>query len=134
MLRKPEADGEVADGVFEDQVPADDPGDEFSHRGVGVGVRAARNRNHGGELGVAHRGESAGDGDQDKGESNGRPRAGASKGSGMVNQVFQERGVENRRGLKLLTGNGRADDSKYAGADDRADAERSESQPSKRLF
>ena len=39
-----------ADGVFQDQVPADDPGDQLAHRGVGVSVRAARNRNHRGLI------------------------------------------------------------------------------------
>ncbi len=79
MLREANADGHVADSVFQDQVPSDNPCDEFSHRRVSVGVRAAGNRNHGGKLGVAHRCESAGDGDQDEGEGNRRAGAGASK-------------------------------------------------------
>src|SRR5260370_5435518 len=79
VLRKSDANGHVAHGVFQDQVPTDDPSDEFSHRGVGISVRAPGDRNHGGKLGVAYRGESAGDSDQDKGESDRWAGAGASK-------------------------------------------------------
>ncbi len=66
----------VADGVLEEQVPADDPGDQLAQRGVGVRVGAARHRDHGGELGVAERGEGADDGRQDEGEDERRARAG----------------------------------------------------------
>ena len=53
-----DADRHVADGVFEDQVPADDPGDQLAHGGVGVGVGAAGDGDHGRQLGVAERGEA----------------------------------------------------------------------------
>src|SRR3954451_1765072 len=59
-------DGHVADSVFEDEVPADDPGDEFAHGGVRVGIRAAGDGNHRGEFGVTERSECADDGDEDK--------------------------------------------------------------------
>ncbi len=36
--------------VFEHQVPADDPGDELADGGIGVGVGAAGDGNHRGEL------------------------------------------------------------------------------------
>src|SRR5206468_32160 len=52
VLRKADADGHVADGVLENEIPADDPGDEFAHGGVGVRVGAARDGNHGGKFGV----------------------------------------------------------------------------------
>ena len=134
VLRKPDTYGHIADGVFQDQVPTDDPGDEFSHCGVGIGVRAARNRNHRGEFGVAHRRESTSNGDENKGEGNRRAGAGASKRSRMMNQIFEKRRVQDGRGLKFLSGNCRADDGKNAGADDRADAERRQAQPPKGLF
>ena len=54
-------DGDVADGVLDDQVPADDPGDQLAERRVGVGVGGAGDRHHRRELGVAERGEPAGD-------------------------------------------------------------------------
>ena len=47
--------GAGAHGVFERQIPADDPGEDFAERGVGVGVGAARQRNHGGEFRIAQR-------------------------------------------------------------------------------
>src|SRR3546814_2357025 len=39
---------------LQDQVPADDPGQELAERGVGVRVGAAGYRDRGCELGVAH--------------------------------------------------------------------------------
>ena len=49
--------GRSTHGILEDQVPADDPGDELAHRGVRIGVRAAGDRDHRGEFGVAKPGE-----------------------------------------------------------------------------
>ncbi len=56
---KAHADGHVGAGVFEDQIPADDPGDELAQGGVGVGIGRAGNGNHGREFGVAEAGERA---------------------------------------------------------------------------
>ncbi len=55
-----------ADHVFEDQVPADQPGDELAHRGIGVGVRRAGDRNGRGHLGVAKTRECADDSAQNE--------------------------------------------------------------------
>ena len=49
------------DRVLEDQVPADHPGEDLAERRVRVGVGAAGDRNHRGELRVAERGEAAGE-------------------------------------------------------------------------
>ena len=46
-----------AEEILEDEIPPDDPGDELTHRGVAVRVRAASDRNHRGEFGVAEAGE-----------------------------------------------------------------------------
>ena len=63
-----EADGDahVGEGVFEDEVPADDPGDELAHDGVGVGVGGAGDGDHAGELGVTEAGEATDDGDENE--------------------------------------------------------------------
>ena len=45
--------------VLDDEVPADDPGDELAERRVGVRVGAARHGNHGRDLGIAQRRETA---------------------------------------------------------------------------
>ena len=60
-------------GVFQDQVPADDPGEQLAERRVGVGVGRARHRHHGGELGVAQGREHAGEARGDEGEHQGGP-------------------------------------------------------------
>ncbi len=59
-------DGNVADRVFEDQVPADDPGENFAERRVGISVGATGNRDHRGQFGVAQSGKAASDGHQKK--------------------------------------------------------------------
>ena len=46
-------DRHVADRVLEDQIPADDPGDDLAQRRVRIRVRAAGLRNHRRQLGVA---------------------------------------------------------------------------------
>ena len=63
----------AAHGVFEDQVPADDPGEDFAQRGVGVGIGAAGHGGHGGEFGVAERGEGAAHGGDAEGDHDRRP-------------------------------------------------------------
>lgn len=52
---------------------ADDPGDQFPHRGVGVGIGAARDGHHGRELRVAQPGEEAGEAGQYEGVGDRRP-------------------------------------------------------------
>ena len=55
VARPAHRDCNRADGVFENQVPANDPGKEFAQRGVAVSVGAAGHRHQRGELAVAQR-------------------------------------------------------------------------------
>src|SRR5436305_1708499 len=52
----------ITDGVFENKIPTDDPGDYFAQRRVRISISRSRHRNHGGELGVTKGGEAAGNG------------------------------------------------------------------------
>ncbi len=52
----------------------------------------------------------------------------------MVNEVIEQRRFEDGGGVKLLAGDGRADDGKNAGANDRADPEGSERPRAEGLF
>ncbi len=61
--------GGGAEGVFQHQVPADDPGHQLAQGGVAVGISGAGNGNDGGELRVAEPGERTGDAGKDKAES-----------------------------------------------------------------
>ena len=63
MLRESDTHRHIAYRVFENEIPADDPGDEFAHGRVGVGISAARDGNHCGEFRVTNGGEAADDGD-----------------------------------------------------------------------
>ena len=57
-----DADAHVGEGVFEDEVPADDPGDELAEGGVGVCVGRASDGDHRSQFRVAQTGEDADDG------------------------------------------------------------------------
>jgi len=50
----------AADRVFENQVPADDPGEEFAEGGVAISIGAASHWHERGEFAVAQRGEDGG--------------------------------------------------------------------------
>ena len=92
------ADGDGRDGhpVLEDEVPADDPGDELAQRRVAVRVGASGDRDGGGELRVAQRREDAGHPGEHEGQDDRR--------TGLADRL--------------------ADDHEDPGADDRADAQR----------
>ena len=96
-----EADGDrhVADRIFENQVPADNPREDFAERGLRIGISGTRDRDHRSKLRIAEAGERADDAGDDVGDEDGGPR------------------VE-RRGVT-----GTDED---AGADDAADAEEHE--------
>jgi len=86
----------VADGVFQYQVPADDPRDQLAHGGVGVGVGAAGDGNHRGKLGVAQRCEAADHRHQHKRERQRGAGSGASECGRVVDDVVGQRRVEDR--------------------------------------
>ena len=50
-----DCDGGSADGIFENECPADHPREQLAHDGIGVGVGGAGDGNHRGELGIAER-------------------------------------------------------------------------------
>ena len=113
----------VGAGVLEDEVPADDPGDELAEGGVGVGVGGAGDGDHGRELGVAEAGERADDGDEDERDGEGGAGAGSAGEGGVVNEVVGDGRVEEGGGVELFAGDGGADDGEDARPDDGADAE-----------
>ena len=134
VRREADAHRHVADRVFQNEVPADDPGDQFAHGRVGVGVGAAGDGNHRRQLGVAQRGESADDGDQDQRKRQRRACARTAQRGRVMHDVVGERRVEDGRGVELLPGDGGADDGEDAGADDRADAQRGQRPRTERLL
>ncbi len=52
----------------------------------------------------------------------------------MVDEVLQQRRVEDGGGLELLAGDGGADNGEDAGTDDGANTERGETEPAQRFF
>jgi hypothetical protein len=51
-----------------------------------------------------------------------------------MNEVVEDRRVQNRAGIEFLPGDGRPDDGEDAGADDRTDAERRQRDGTERFF
>ena len=129
-----DADGHVRNGVLENQIPSDNPCDQLAHGRVGIGVGAAGDGNHGREFGVTQRRKPADYPDKNERNCNGWAGTGPAKRCGMVNQIFQKRSVQDRLELKLLACDGRADHSENSRADDRADSERSKTQPAERFL
>ena len=59
VIRPAGRDRARAHGIFQRQVPADDPGKEFAQGGIGIRVGATRQGNHGSELRIAKPGQGA---------------------------------------------------------------------------
>ena len=60
------------DGIFEDQRPADRPGEKFAHGRIAVGVGGAGDGDHRGDFGVAKRGDDAHRAGDDEGQHQAR--------------------------------------------------------------
>ncbi len=90
MGSKAHADGHVGDGVFEDQVPSDDPRHQLAHGCVGVGIGAACDGNHGRHFGVAECGECAHHGNQHHGDGKCRSRSWPADQGLVVNQKIEQ--------------------------------------------
>ena len=73
VARPADGDGGGGKQILENQVPADDPGDEFAQRGVAVSVGRPGDGDHGRELGVAQAGKGASQSRQHEGKDNRRP-------------------------------------------------------------
>ena len=72
VARPADGHGGGGDGIFQDQVPADDPGDQFADARVGIAIRAAGAADGAGQLGVAQGGEGAGGTGENEGQHDGR--------------------------------------------------------------
>src|SRR5207245_3276526 len=62
IIAPTDGDGNIADCIFDDQIPTDDPRNQFAQRCIGVRVRAAGDWNHRSEFCITQSCESAGDG------------------------------------------------------------------------
>ncbi len=90
VFRPTMGDGHRGHGVFEDEVPPDDPGEELAHGGVGVGVGGARDRHHRRELGVAEGREDA----RDAGGHEGKHEGGARTVVGRLAGEHEDAGAD----------------------------------------
>ena len=57
VARPSDGDRGGREKVFQDKVPADDPGEEFAEASIGIGIGAAGGGNHGGVFGVTEAGK-----------------------------------------------------------------------------
>ena len=124
--------GHVADHVFKNQVPADDPGKDFAEGCVGVSVGAAGDGDHRGQFGVAQSGKAAGDGHQEKRNGDGgsgwraavHERSGGAAGAQKIHDHVERLRVQEGRRLEIFSSGGGAREDEDSRADDGADAER----------
>ena len=134
VLGESDGDGHVREGVFEDEIPADDPCHQLAECGVGVGVGRAGDGDHGGQLCVAEAGEGADDGNENERKRERWAGSGAADECGVVNDVVQNGSVQDGGCVELFAGDRRADDGKDAGADDGSYAKGCERNRPQRLF
>ena len=74
-----------ANRILKHQVPADDPGNKFTHGGIGIGVGAAGDGNHGSKFRIAESGEGATKRSNDEGDGDGGSR-GITRGGGRADE------------------------------------------------
>ena len=86
-----------AERVLEDQVPADDPGEELAERRVAVGVGRAGNRHGRRELRVAEAGERRRDAREDHREHDGRAGVGGRDLAGQDEDAGADDGADAER-------------------------------------
>ena len=134
MCGKAHADAHIAEGIFKNQIPADDPGHQLAQRGIRVGVSRPGDRDHRGQFGVTQPRKHADDGYQHQGKSQRRPGTRAACHGRVCQQVVDERGITDFGSIKFLPGHGRADHGEDARSDDGPDAQRSQRPRPKRLF
>ena len=128
---KADADGYVADRVFQNQIPADDPGKDFAERGIAIRVGRTGDGDHRGQLGVTEPGEGAGDSHQDEADGDGRAggwapvhqRAVQIALAHQVPEDVHDLGVQDAWRFEVLSRGGRAGKHENARADDGADSE-----------
>src|SRR6266581_4616883 len=129
-------DGHVADGIFQNEVPTNNPRDNFAKCRVGIRVGRSGHRNHRRELGVTKRSERASDASYDERSRNGGTCTRASKhdaraGQPRLNEI-DDRRLESRR--ERLTRRCGSSQRKNSRADDGTDADGRQRDGSKRAF
>src|ERR1700722_17452625 len=80
ILAPGDRNGGGAKRILQDEVPSDNPGDEFAESRIGVSVGASRNGNHSRQFRITKAGESTSDACQDEGIDDSRARV-VSRGS-----------------------------------------------------
>ena len=134
MRGKSHAHGHVGDGILQDQVPADNPRNQLAHGGVGIGVGAARNGNHRRHLGVAETRKAAHHRHQQHGNRKRGSSARPANQSMVMDQVVEQRRINNRRRVELLPGDSGPNDREDARTDNRPNAQRCQRPWPKRLL
>ena len=71
VARPSDGDGGGGEEVFQDKVPTDDPGQEFTETSIGIGIGAAGGGNHGGVFGVTEAGKETANARDSEGENEG---------------------------------------------------------------
>ena len=141
MRGKSDTHAHVAEGIFQDQVPADDPGHQLAHGGVGIGVGRSGDGDHAAQFGVTQPGKAADDRHQHHGQREGRSGAGTARDDTVmmeegrrVQQKVDDRRLGPLRVLDRVPGDRRADHSKDARANHRTHTKSGQGNRSERLL
>ena len=134
ITRESDRHRDIADHIFENQVPADDPGKNFAQRRIGIGIRAARNRNHRRQFGIAQSGKAARNRHQKKRNRNRRPcrrtpmhqRSRRAARAQKIHDQVEHLRVQDRRRLEIFPRRRRSRQHKNSRPDDGADPQRSQ--------
>ena len=136
ITRPAHGDGHVAHGVFQNQVPTDDPRHNLAECRVGICIGRARDRNHRREFGVTKRRECTSDARHDERHSNGGACTRTSKHDACtrepgLNKIDDWRFKTRRKCLAGRSGSRQRENSR---ANDGADAEAGQRERPERAF
>ncbi len=134
VRREPDAHRHVGERILKDQVPADDPRDQFAHRRVGVRVRRPRNRNHRRQLRVTEPRECAHNRHQQQRNASAGPAPGRPAMAVCREKIVELAEYFDRRRVELLPRHRGPDDGKDPRPDHRANAQRRQRNRPKRLL
>jgi hypothetical protein len=89
--------GSRAERIFQDQVPANDPGKNLTQGGIAIGISRAGNGNQGSEFGIAQPGEHATGSGQNERQHDCRPGVLSGCRSGQNEDARADDGADTQR-------------------------------------
>ncbi len=95
--RPTNSDNRGASRIFEHKIPADDPGEDFTERQIGIGIGASGDWDQCGELCIAQRNEGAGEARKREGQHHAGPRKFRRDGAGKYEDACADNPADAQR-------------------------------------